>query len=62
VAHGRSTATGSPPPASYGGSTTLLLTFHPTLRDPRIRAAVAIAPVACAFGDASIEPRAPRSC
>jgi len=36
---------------SYGGSTTLLLTFHPTLRDPRIRAAVAIAPVACAFGE-----------
>jgi predicted dienelactone hydrolase len=37
---------------SYGGATTLLVTFHPTLRDPRIRAAVAMAPVGCAFGDA----------
>jgi len=37
---------------SYGGTTTLLLTFHPTLRDPRIRAAAAMAPAACAFGEA----------
>jgi dienelactone hydrolase len=35
---------------SYGGLTTLLVTFHPTLRDPRIRAALPIAPAACALG------------
>jgi dienelactone hydrolase len=34
---------------SYGGFTTLLVTFHPTLRDRRIRAAAALAPVACAL-------------
>ena len=36
---------------SYGGATTLLLAFHPTLRDPRIRAAAALAPDACAFDE-----------
>jgi hypothetical protein len=35
---------------SYGGLTTLLVGFHPTLRDPRIRAAAAFAPAACALG------------
>jgi predicted dienelactone hydrolase len=34
---------------SLGGLTTLLVTYHPTLRDPRVRASLAIAPVACAF-------------
>jgi dienelactone hydrolase len=32
---------------SYGGGTTLLVTFHPQVRDPRIRASLAIAPTAC---------------
>jgi predicted dienelactone hydrolase len=32
---------------SLGGLTTLLVTYHPTLRDHRIRAAVALAPAAC---------------
>ncbi|MCX8072290.1 MAG: hypothetical protein N3C12_07555 [Candidatus Binatia bacterium] len=35
---------------SLGGATTLLTTFHPTLRDPRVRAAVAYAPPACFLG------------
>lgn len=35
---------------SYGGLTTLLVTYHPTLRDPRIRAALPIAPAGCALG------------
>lgn len=35
---------------SYGGLTTLLVAFHPTLRDPRVHAAAALAPVACALG------------
>lgn len=35
---------------SLGGATTLLATFHPTLRDPRVGAAVAFAPPACFFG------------
>jgi len=35
---------------SLGGSTTFLATFHPTLRDPRVRAAAPIAGVACLFG------------
>ena len=34
---------------SLGGITTLLTTFHPRLRDPRVRAALAIAPGACFF-------------
>jgi predicted dienelactone hydrolase len=34
---------------SLGGSTTLLATFHPRLRDPRVRAALPIAPGACFF-------------
>jgi predicted dienelactone hydrolase len=37
---------------SMGGGTTLLLTFHPTLRDPRIDVAVGLAPVAALFGEA----------
>jgi predicted dienelactone hydrolase len=32
---------------SLGGLTTLLLAYHPQLRDPRVRAAVALAPAAC---------------
>ena len=32
---------------SYGGGTTLLVTFHSRLRDPRIKAALALAPTAC---------------
>jgi predicted dienelactone hydrolase len=35
---------------SMGGSTTFLATFHPTLRDPRVRAAAPMAGVACFFG------------
>src|SRR5262249_314363 len=35
---------------SLGGLTTLLVTYHPTLRDPRVRAALALAPVSCFFG------------
>ena len=34
---------------SYGGLTTLLVTYHPTMRDRRIRAALALAPAACAL-------------
>lgn len=34
---------------SFGGTTTLLVTFHPALRDPRIKAALPIAPGACMF-------------
>jgi len=34
---------------SYGGLTTLLVTFHPARRDRRIRAAAALAPVSCSF-------------
>lgn len=36
---------------SLGGATTLLATFHPRLRDPRVRAAVAYAPPACFFSN-----------
>lgn len=35
---------------SLGGATTLLATFHPSLHDPRVRASVAHAPVACFLG------------
>ena len=35
---------------SLGGLTTLLVTYHPTLRDPRIRASLPIAPAACFLG------------
>ena len=34
---------------SYGGLTTLLVTYHPAMRDRRIRAALALAPAACAL-------------
>jgi predicted dienelactone hydrolase len=37
---------------SYGGLTTLLVAYHPTLRDRRIRAAAAIAPASCSLGEA----------
>src|SRR2546425_3918937 len=36
---------------SLGGLTTLLVTYHPTLRDRRIRAALPIAPSACFLGE-----------
>lgn len=36
---------------SLGGLTTLLVTYHPTLRDPRVRAAAALAPAACYLGE-----------
>ena len=36
---------------SLGGMTTLLLTYHPTLGDPRVNMAVAIAPASAIFGD-----------
>ncbi len=35
---------------SLGGMTTLLVTYHPTLRDRRVRASLALAPLACFFG------------
>jgi dienelactone hydrolase len=34
---------------SLGGGTTLLVTYHPTLRDRRVRAAATLAPLSCAF-------------
>jgi predicted dienelactone hydrolase len=34
---------------SLGGLTTLLVGYHPTVRDPRVRAAFAMAPVGCYF-------------
>lgn len=34
---------------SLGGLTTLLLAFHPTSRDPRLKAALAMAPPSCMF-------------
>ncbi len=37
---------------SLGGLTTLLVTYHPTLRDRRVRASLALAPVSCFFGPA----------
>lgn len=37
---------------SLGGLTTLLVTYHPTLRDPRIRASLPIAPAGCFLGSA----------
>jgi dienelactone hydrolase len=37
---------------SLGGLTTLLVTYHPTLRDRRVRASLAIAPVSCFLGPA----------
>jgi dienelactone hydrolase len=36
---------------SLGGATVLLATFHPTLRDPRIDATIALSPLACVFVD-----------
>ncbi len=35
---------------SLGGMTTLLVTYHPTLRDRRVRASLALAAPACFFG------------
>ena len=37
---------------SFGGTTSLLVTYHPTLRDPRVRAALPIAPLGCLFSRA----------
>ena len=34
---------------SLGGLTTLLLGYHPTMRDPRLKAALAMAPPSCMF-------------
>ena len=36
---------------SLGGGTTLLVTYHPRLRDRRVRAALPVAPVGCMFGE-----------
>jgi predicted dienelactone hydrolase len=36
---------------SLGGATVLLATYHPTIRDPRIDATVALSPLACVFLD-----------
>jgi fermentation-respiration switch protein FrsA (DUF1100 family) len=45
---------------SLGGLTTLLVMYHPTLHDPRIRAALPIAPVACFLGEGFyVRPRRP---
>ena len=35
---------------SLGGLNTLLVTYHPTLRDPRVKAAAAMAPASCYLG------------
>jgi len=44
---------------SLGGLTTLLVTYHPTLRDPRVRAALALAPVSCFLGPAFYQTAKP---
>jgi dienelactone hydrolase len=36
---------------SLGGGTTLLVTYHPRLRDRRVRAALPVAPAACFLGE-----------
>jgi dienelactone hydrolase len=36
---------------SLGGATVLLSTYHATLRDPRIKATIALSPLACVFLD-----------
>src|SRR5262249_57279004 len=36
---------------SLGGATPLLVPYPPTLHDPRVRAALPIAPAACFFGE-----------
>jgi dienelactone hydrolase len=43
---------------SLGGATSLLVGFHPQLHDPRIRAVVAHAPLACLFGARFFSTRA----
>ncbi len=45
---------------SYGGLTTLLVAYHPTLRDRRIRAAMALAPASCFLGQAMFDAARPR--
>jgi predicted dienelactone hydrolase len=40
---------------SLGGLNTLLVTYHPTLRDPRIKAAAAMAPASCWLSEAFYE-------
>ena len=42
---------------SLGGMTTYLAAFHPTLRDPRVRAAAPMAGPACFFGQAFFDDR-----
>jgi predicted dienelactone hydrolase len=45
---------------SYGGLTTLLVAYHPTLRDRRIRAAMALAPASCVLSQAMFDHARPR--
>ena len=40
---------------SLGGLNTLLVTYHPTLRDPRVKAAAAMAPASCWLSEAFYE-------
>jgi len=42
---------------SLGGMTTFLATFHPTLRDPRVKASAPMAGVACLFDHAFYDDR-----
>ena len=44
---------------SLGGLTTLLVTYNPTLRDRRIRAAFAMAPASCELGRKTLAPTPP---
>jgi predicted dienelactone hydrolase len=44
---------------SLGGATTLIAVYHPTLRLPNVKAAVAYAPVACAFTRAMYQHAVP---
>jgi predicted dienelactone hydrolase len=44
---------------SLGGLTTLLVTYTPTLRDRRIRAAFAMAPASCELGRKTLAPAPP---
>ena len=44
---------------SFGGLTTLLVSYNPTLRDRRIRAAFAMAPASCTLSRKTLSPRPP---
>jgi predicted dienelactone hydrolase len=44
---------------SLGGLNTLLVTYHPTLRDPRVKAAAAMAPASCWLSEAFYETAKP---